>query len=234
MNTEKAEHWRAKYKTGADLFDKVQLPQMPAVFNPERLKGMKELTSTELYLPFKDRLDCIVYWPMLPDQAQELAVRLLSKLDLDWDNPEHIFFTSLCLPDVPGSLLPKMVCSESDVASWSDCLILRPALAAYRACCSPSRPSLFGKDGILYISSSPTGAVIPDRLILQGVEYIEAKEASAWEQHEKAEWEKGENQGQLIVPLLVSGIVPAAAAVTFEIPDFVLIDGQVIHGGHGQ
>ncbi|RDX41252.1 hypothetical protein OH76DRAFT_1412278 [Lentinus brumalis] len=195
-DSEKVRGWKETYKTAADLFLKSTMPRMPPVYDQSRLTNTKEMTKPEFYIPLQDCLRYIVYWPNLLDKAIQEAIRLLSALKLDWNNPEHIIFAAYCLPDMFGPLLPEKINSETDVVSWSDGGISRPALVAFRACTLLPFPriSIFGGLKVPRLTSAPAGEINPDRLIVREVEILDAAVALAREQAEKAERKLAEDE----------------------------------------
>lgn len=132
---------------------------------------------SERNLPGDAVLDIIIFYPDLVKTIENEAAKLARTVRLDWNRHEDVMFGAHVLPEIGASLLPGEIWTESDVATWCDHVLFKPALAGMRALGNTSsqdpRPNhthrdLFNKGSKFpYVSSAKaTKTVNPDRLFV--------------------------------------------------------------------
>ncbi len=168
-----------KYHTFWDLVH-APIPRIPDVHDIQLLKETKAITQSERYQARKGEKLCqIVYYPTMLDGIHDQAERTLSQISLRWNNKDDLMALAHLLPILSTPLLPQVVFSEEDTATWCDQTMFRPMLMATRMCTSHRDkgeplslgdllPSLSDKLPPLHdlagISSAPHFKIIPDRI----------------------------------------------------------------------
>ncbi len=164
------------------------VPVTPPVYKKTALTGTKDITKAEFDIDIEDELMYLVYFPSMLDPAEEKAKQMLSTIPVDWKVQSNVIFASLCLSYVPGQVLPQAIFSEGDVVAWCESTILRPALAVFRACQThPVVAQLAQHPRHPSIASAASKQVIPDRVLLQDVEYLDWDVAREQERAENEE-----------------------------------------------
>ncbi|KAJ3543255.1 hypothetical protein NM688_g5879 [Phlebia brevispora] len=161
----------------------VELPASPIyLFHNKKsfLSGTKTPTQTEIDLNIAERLESVVYAEEMLTPLLEQTSYSLSRRRFDWEQKwqeTHAFINAIHpFHTVVG--MPPVIHSEKDQEDWFLGMLLRPALLArleYKGLDIPrwngqhTTPNACGP----YVSSSAgTQGVIPDALIMDGVDVL--------------------------------------------------------------
>ncbi|KAJ3557043.1 hypothetical protein NM688_g1687 [Phlebia brevispora] len=160
----------------------VQLPISPIYLFPQRqfLSGTKTPTQTEVNVNIAEQLESIVYAEDMLTPLLDQARDLLSRHKLDWrqKSRETHAFVNAIHPYHTVVGMPPVIHSEKDQEDWFLGMLLRPALLARLEYKGPATIRWNGQHttpdvcGPYVSSSAGKEGVIPDALIMDGVEIL--------------------------------------------------------------
>lgn len=161
---------------GTTVFELLQtmLPDTPRYYieptetgKRKVLASTKAITETVLRVPFRNRLQKIVYAPDMFDDVMVELYHLLSTtaMTIDWSKKAHVRWVEGVHPYATSARLPQVIHSEKDIEAYFYGVILRPALAVILALKSGEIPGDQHAE-FPFLSSSvqqtTKGAVVPD------------------------------------------------------------------------
>ncbi|KAI0717845.1 hypothetical protein C8T65DRAFT_737648 [Cerioporus squamosus] len=151
------------FRHAQDLLSAV-LPPFPIVYDADALIGTKDTTESELGV--KEKLEVVVYYPEIFARLMKQAEQLLKPLRFNAaEIHDHNLFGAHAIPHTAASLAPRVINSETDVVTWCQMMIFKPALAVLR--CLPSGDlGFYNEPRVPHVASATQRKIIPDATLI--------------------------------------------------------------------